>query len=418
MAHSPELLAPAGQPDAGYAALEYGADAVYLGLDRFSARAEAVNFTPDQLAVFTAYAHSLSRRVYLTLNTLVQQKELPAATATLLTAAECGVDGVIVQDAGVARLVRERFPTLRLHASTQMAIHSPAGVAAAARLGFHRVTLARELDLDAIRTIAAGTDLEIECFIHGTLCYSYSGLCLFSSLVHGRSGNRGRCAYTCREAAATSAGPVHPFSLKDLALGERAPDLVRAGVASIKIEGRKKSPLYVAATVDYYRKLLDGRLSPEAAARSEARLKTIFARPWTRLFLDRGRPGDAADPLVVGHRGSRIGTVERLLRTPAGPGFVFTPDLPVERHDGLQIDLPDQPRPYGFGVDHLYRLAGNRPAPIFAGDAGQPLAVALPADAPALRPGLPLYLSASQAVKREFTVSNPKPDRDAGQLPA
>ena len=410
-APKPELLAPAGQPDAGYAALHYGADAVYLGLDRFSARAEAVNFTPDQLAEFAAYAHSLTprRQVYLTLNTLIKQSELAGAAETLLVAAECGVDAVIVQDLGVARVARERFPGLRLHASTQMAIHNLEGALAARDLGYSRVTMARELTLDELRRVAGESGLEVEAFIHGTLCYSYSGLCLYSSMVTGRSGNRGRCVYTCREAADTPHGRTHPFSLKDMALGERVLDLARASVASLKIEGRKKSPLYVAATVDYYRRLLDGRMTPEDAAATEARLRTIFARPWTRLFLDGKHNPRAADPDVVGHRGSRIGTVERLVRTPAGPGIRFTPSMAVERHDGLQIDVPGQAKPYGFPVDNLFRVGGKRPLSVFAGEAGEPLAVALPADAPPLEPGLPLYLSSSQAVKRSYPFSRPKP---------
>ncbi len=410
MPRLPEILAPAGDPDAGYAALHYGADAVYLGLSRFSARAEATNFTPEQLAEFAAYAHSLSprRKVYLALNTLIKQGELAGAAETLAVGRECGVDAVIVQDLGVARLARERFPELELHASTQMAIHNLEGARAAKRLGFGRVTMARELTLEELARIAAGAGLEIEVFIHGTLCYSYSGLCLFSSIATGRSGNRGRCVYSCREAAATPDGMVHPFSLKDMALGGRVLDLARIGVASLKIEGRKKSPLYVGATVDYYRKILDGKTTPESAAAAEAGLRTIFARPWTKLFLDgRDNPG-AADPDVVGHRGSPIGRVEGLVRTPAGPGIRFRPTLAVERHDGLQIDVPGQARPYGFGVDNLYLAKGKRLEPVFAAPADEELAVALPEDAPRLEPGLPLYLASSQAVKRSFPFFRPK----------
>ncbi len=168
-----ELLAPAGQPDAGYAALHYGADAVYCGLAAFSARAEAVNFTPGELALFARHAHSLTpkRRVYLTLNTLLQDAEIGPAIDTMAAALDCGVDALIIQ----------------------MAIHNLDGARAAKRLGFHRVTLARELTLPEIADISANGGAEIECFIHGTLCYSYSGLCLFSSMTTGRSGNRGRC---------------------------------------------------------------------------------------------------------------------------------------------------------------------------------------------------------------------------------
>ncbi len=420
MSRIPEILAPAGEPDAGYAALHYGADAVYLGLARFSARAEATNFTPEQLAEFTAYAHSLAprRRVYLALNTILKQDELAGAVETLSVGRECGVDAVIVQDLGAARLARQHFPELRLHASTQMAVHSLEGARAAGRLGFDRVVMARELTLGELAPVAAGAGLEIEVFIHGTLCYSYSGLCLFSSLAAGRSGNRGRCVYSCREAALTPDGRVHPFSLKDLALGGRVLDLAGIGVSSLKIEGRKKSPLYVGATVDYYRRILDGKMTPEAAAEAEAGLKTIFARPWTRLFLDGRDNPEAADPDVVGHRGSAIGRIEGFVRTPAGPGIRFRPALPVERHDGIQVDLPGQARPFGFGVDNLYQAKGKRLEPVFAAPAGEELAVALPEDAPPLSPGLPLYLSSSQAIKRSFPFFRPKPGEFAPRHPA
>lgn len=415
----PELLAPAGQPDAGYAALHYGADAVYLGLGSFSARAEAVNFTPEELADFAAYAHALPRprKVYLTLNTLVKQAELPSALDTLLVATECSVDAVIIQDLGVARLAREKFPSLELHASTQMAIHSLNGAIYAKKLGFDRVTLARELTLDEVRVIAEQSGIEVETFVHGTLCYSYSGLCLFSSMITGRSGNRGRCVYSCREGAETPAGFQHSFSLKDMALGERVLDFARTGVASLKIEGRKKSPLYVAATVDYYRRILDGRMMPEDLPAYEARLQTIFARPWTRLFLDSRFNPAAADTEVVGHRGAPIGKVEGIARTPAGPAVLFRPELAVERHDGLQVDIPGEARPFGFGVDHLYLMHKGRPESVFAAEAGDLVAAALPDDAPPMTAGPPLYLSSSQAVKRSYPYDRPKPGAFGIRLP-
>ncbi|MDR3077595.1 MAG: U32 family peptidase [Planctomycetota bacterium] len=407
----PELLAPAGGPDAGYAALHYGADAVYLGLARHSARAEAVNFTPEQLAEFAAYAHSLPsrRQVYLALNTLIRQDELPAAAETAALAADCGVDAIIVQDLGVARLIRERFPEIALHASTQMAIHNLAGAEAAAEIGCSRVTLARELTLREVAHIASRSRAETEVFIHGTLCYSYSGLCLFSAMTTGRSGNRGSCAYSCRLAFADPSGRrSHPFSLKDLALGDKILELAEAGVASLKIEGRMKSPTYVAATVDYYRRILDGNASPEERLRLEARLKTIFARPWTRLFFEGKHNPEAADPEIVGHRGSGIGPIEALARTPAGPGIRFRPSLPLERHDGCQIDLPGQSRPFGFALEHLYLAEKGRLKPVFEVPAGAVAAAALPPDAPALAPGLPLYLASSQAVKRDYSFFRPK----------
>lgn len=407
---TPELLAPAGQPESGYAALHYGADAVYLGLNRFSARAEAVNFTANELTAFVAHAHSLAprRNVYLTLNTLVQQRELPAALKTLETAADCNVDAVIVQDWGVVRAIRTYFPHLPVHASTQMAIHNIEGARMARRLGCSRVTLARELSLGEIAAIVDESGIAVETFIHGTLCYAYSGLCLFSSMTTGRSGNRGKCVYSCRGATPGPDGPVHPFSLKDMALGPRVLDLVRKGVTSLKIEGRKKSPLYVAATVDYYRRILDGTLDPDNEQMLADRLKTIFARPWTTLFLDTRHNPDAADIGVVGHRGAPLGTVDNVVQTPAGPAVSLTPRLPVERHDGVQIDLPGQSRPYGFAVDNLYISEGKKLRPVFAAPAGGKVAVALPPDVPPLTPGLSVYLSSSQEVKRSYPVPKPK----------
>ena len=249
---APELLAPAGGPDAGYAALQYGADAVYLGLKAFSARAEADNFDFVALDEFTTYAHSLPRprRVYAAVNTLVQEREFPALRAALGRLAAARVDAAIVQDLGVARVLLADFPEIRLHVSTQMAVHDVETARFFARLGARRVTLARELTLPEIREIAAIPGLEAEFFLHGALCYSYSGLCLFSSHLMGRSANRGRCAYPCRDFFAVDGDPAragHLFSMKDLALWRELPQLFATGVASLKIEGRKKSPLYVAA---------------------------------------------------------------------------------------------------------------------------------------------------------------------------
>jgi putative protease len=196
-----ELMSPAGGPESAYAALHFGADAVYCGLRQFSARADAENFSPEELDALTAYAHSLTprRKVFVTVNTLILQNELPDVVETLGLLADTGVDAVIVQDLGVARIARQHFPELRLHSSTQLAVHNGAGVEALKKLGFARATLARELTLDELRDIAAVPDIETEVFVHGALCYSYSGLCLLSSHVNGRSGNRGKCAYLCRD---------------------------------------------------------------------------------------------------------------------------------------------------------------------------------------------------------------------------
>ncbi len=193
-----ELLSPAGDIESGYGAFAYGADAVYLGLKKFSARATALNFTKEQLIDFTGYAHSLGKKVYVTLNTLLQSKELEEVYESLNACLEAKVDALIIQDLGLAVLVKRDFPELALHASTQMAVHNLAGAVSLKKAGFSRVVLARELSLSEIREISENAGVETEVFIHGALCYSYSGLCLFSSMMTGKSANRGKCTYPCR----------------------------------------------------------------------------------------------------------------------------------------------------------------------------------------------------------------------------
>ena len=414
-----ELLAPAGERAAAYAAFAFGADAVYTGLPRFSARAEAVNLAPRELEEIAVYAHALPRprRVYVTLNTLIRDAELPDLVRTLGLCADCGVDAVIVQDFGVARLARRHFPALRLHASTQMALHNLEGVRAAARLGFRRVTLARELTLDELRSIAKQAPAEVEAFLHGALCYSYSGLCLYSALLRDRSGNRGACAYPCRDtfapvshAQATSdyiykhgqysGGLV--FSMKDLAGGASIHDLAGAGVAALKIEGRKKSPLYVAAAVNYHRKLLDRAFKPGEQEQCAHDLRTIFSRPWTGLYLKSKANRDVIDPGATGHRGTPVGRVEN-----SGRGFLqFRTALPLEVHDGLQVELPGETRPYGFAVEEILLPNGRR---VFEAAPKTLLQVPLPPGAPAIPNGTELFLASSQAVKRRYRFDLPNP---------
>src|SRR5207302_6955324 len=233
------------------------------------------NFTLDEVGEITAYAHSLTprRRVFVTINTLVRADELAELIDDVAALADIGVDALIIQDLGVYHIVRRHFPELELHASTQLAVHNRAGAEALRRLGFQRVVLARELTFEEVRAITAASGIETEVFIHGALCYSYSGLCLFSSQTLGRSGNRGKCAYSCRDSYEVADAPLtlrdgsavqrdprtgFPFSMKDLALPDHLPALRAAGVSCFKVEGRKKSPLYVATTTDYYRRLLDG----------------------------------------------------------------------------------------------------------------------------------------------------------------
>jgi len=400
--------------DSACAAIHYGADAVYLGLKKFSARAEAENLLPAQVDEITAFAHSLSprRKVFVTVNTLVLNHEIPELVENLAAISDIGVDAVIVQDLGVLHIARKYFPNLALHASTQMAVHNLAGAQAVRELGFRRVTLARELTLSEIRTIAQKSELEVEVFLHGALCYSYSGLCLYSSMLRGGSGNRGRCNYPCRDSFLTESGEkCFPFSMKDIALPDELQSLREAGVISFKIEGRKKSPLYVAATTAYYRKMIDGK--PGAAERKqyEDDIKTIFSRPWTNLYIKSESNRDTVDSEIVGHRGAAIGKVLGVINPNSKmPKLLFKTERAIERHDGLQVDLPG--RPFGFPIDTLFLMPpdgkGNGKT-VFEAPAGSTVQVILPADHPVLPKGSTIYSSSSQAVKRRYTFTRPKP---------
>ena len=289
-----EILAPAGSFDSMKAAVAAGADAVYMGGSRFGARAYAEN--PDEMGMLEAinYVHLHGRQLYMTVNTLVKEDEMDDLYDYLLPYYQAGLDAVIVQDMGVFSYIREHFPDLPVHASTQMTITGPEGAALMTRMGAVRIVTARELSLEEIRRIYQETGVEIESFVHGALCYCYSGQCLFSSLIGGRSGNRGRCAQTCRlpfdvlrqldennpnenSNKKKENGVLNPgdskyvLSLKDLCTLDILPDILEAGVYSLKIEGRMKSPRYTAGVVRLYRKYVD-------------------------LYLKNGRKGYRVDP--------------------------------------------------------------------------------------------------------------------------
>jgi putative protease len=427
-----ELLSPAGGLDAAFAAFHFGADAVYLGLKKFSARAEAENFTLEELDEIVAYAHQLSpkRRVFVTINTLIRQDELAELLDALASLVEIGVDAVIVQDLGVYHAIRRWFPQLELHGSTQMAVHNQAGAVTLRNLGFQRVVLARELTFEEVHDITSTAGVETEVFIHGALCYSYSGLCLFSSQLLGRSGNRGKCAYSCRDSYEVAGAPLtlrdgspvkrdpragFPFSMKDLALPDHLPALRAAGVSCFKIEGRKKSPLYVATTTDYYRRLIDGNLAPEERPEIEAELQAVFSRPWTRLFVQSHKDKEVADRDTVGHRGAYVGKVAAV----RDERVRFRTQRALQKHDGLQVDLPVLGKPYGFAIDKMYVAAkkGDKPAEVFEAPADTLVEVALPADHPELPVGAPVYQSSSQAVKQKYRVQRPKPGLWHGRKP-
>jgi len=310
--NKPELLAPAGSLESFFAAMEKGADAVYAGLRDFSARARAKNFTLAQMERMLAYAHAHGRRIYITLNTLVKEKELPQLVDTLSALAGMRADGVIVQDLAVARLVAKHFPSIPLHASTQMTIHNTPGVQMLHELGFQRAVLARELALDEVGAIAAATPVEIEVFVHGALCFSISGQCFFSSYLGGHSGNRGRCAQPCRRLYGHRGKEGHYFSTSDLSAIDMLPELTRAGVKSLKIEGRMKSAEYVASVVEAYRLVLDApeRKRPEALKEAKEMLKFSFGRTPTKGFLASQQPDDIANPWQKGGTGRFVGQIK------------------------------------------------------------------------------------------------------------
>lgn len=278
-----EILAPAGSYASFRAALAAGADAVYAGGSRFGARAYADNFTQEELILAIKEAHLFGRKFYLTVNTLLKDKEITELYPYLSPLYEAGLDAVIVQDVGVLEYVRQYFPGMDIHASTQMTITGAYGAAFLEEQGVARVVPARELSLQEIRQIHDKTGLEIECFVHGALCYCYSGQCLLSSMIGGRSGNRGQCAQPCRLPYSAGGEKKYYLSPKDICTLEIIPDLVEAGIDSFKIEGRMKKPEYVAAVTAMYRKYTDlylheGRKGYHVSPKDKEMLMDLYNR--------------------------------------------------------------------------------------------------------------------------------------------
>ncbi len=368
----PELLAPAGSLESFFAALEKGADAVYAGLRDFSARARAKNFTLAQMERMLAYAHAHGRRLYVTLNTLVKEKELPSLVDTLAALAGMGADGVIVQDMAVARLVRNHFPSIPLHASTQMTIHNTPGVQMLHELGFERAVLARELALDEVASIVRATPVEIEVFVHGALCFSISGQCFFSSYLGGHSGNRGRCAQPCRRLYEHRGKQGHYFSTNDLSTIDMIPDLARAGVASLKIEGRMKSAEYVANVVEAYRLVLDSSEHTQADSIKAAKeiLKFSFGRTPTKGFLASPQPDDITNPWQKGGTGRFVGQV----KTIQGSRLTFESRDTIHIGDRLRVQPKSDMAGQAWTVRELFQ---NR-RPVMESRPGTPVEVVTP----------------------------------------
>jgi len=341
----PELLAPAGGPDALVAAVNNGADAVYLGLSDLNARRGASNFDLESLARACRFAHLRGVRVYLTANVLIMPEEMSWALQLVDAAWAAGVDAVIVQDLGLLRVLRAVLPDVRIHASTQINAHDPMTVRVLAEAGVSRVTLAREVSLEEIREIVAGAPVEVEAFVHGALCFSYSGQCLMSSAIGGRSANRGLCAQPCRlqyslvgddgEAAKTVGR--HLLSPKDSAAIEHLGELVRAGVHALKIEGRMKAPEYVAIVVGVYRSALNRAVDdPEGFSVTAAEwslLEEAFSRGFTDAYLLGTSGNELMSYMRPNNRGVPVGRV-----TAAGPGWAEVGlDRALESEDVIEF---------------------------------------------------------------------------------
>ena len=339
----PELLAPAGNMECLHAAVTAGANAVYLGLDEFNARRNAENFTLKTLPAACDYAHLRGVSIYVTMNIEILPDEIVRAVDMAHRAWRAGADALIVQDIGLAAELHRLFPEIPVHASTQMNIHNAAGVVAAAQLGVTRVTLARELSLAEISELAqvAGElGMEVECFAHGALCICYSGQCLMSSMIGGRSANRGLCAQACRlpyelfsedREEPLPASGEHLLSPRDLCTIDLLDDMAAAGVASLKIEGRMKSPDYVHAVVSVYREVLD---SGSAASESQkARLSEAFSRGFTTAYLEGQRGNDIMSYGRPNNRGVFAG---RVMRVEDGVAYV-APEVLLHEGDVLEF---------------------------------------------------------------------------------
>jgi len=318
--HKPELLSPAGDWDALRAAVANGADAVYFGLTKYSARQRATNFSRDELPETIAYLHAHNVRGYVAMNTHIFSDELAEAAEVAAAIAQAGADAAIVQDLGLVRLIRRLAPTLPIHASTQMTLTEPRGIEFVRGLGIERVILARELSIAEIGRIRQATPMPLEVFVHGALCMSYSGQCLASEALWGRSANRGQCAQACRlpyrlivDGRTRDLGDCrYPLSTQDLAAYDRIADLVRLGVAGFKIEGRLKSAPYVAAATQVYRAAIDAALAGRPfrlPQRGGQALAQSFSRGFTHGHLDGVRRGDLVHGRMPKSLGIFIGTV-------------------------------------------------------------------------------------------------------------
>ncbi|AEI38809.1 DUF3656 domain-containing U32 family peptidase [Paenibacillus mucilaginosus] len=343
-----ELLAPAGDWDCLRAAVANGADAVFFGVEKFNARARAHNFHTDELPDIMSFLHRYGVKGFLTFNILVFEEELESAKELIEACIDAGVDAVIVQDLGLVKMIRELSPDFPIHGSTQMTITSPEAVEFTKPFDIERVVLGRENNLKQIKTIGDQAKLPMEVFVHGALCVSYSGQCLTSEMWGGRSANRGECAQACRLPYDLMVDGEHKpmgdiaylLSPKDLAALELVPELIEAGVTSFKIEGRLKSPEYVANVVSKYRKAIDRYFDGENPRPTKEELRELeqsFSRGFTHGFLEGTNNKQLVEGTYPKSRGVYLGRVKQILRD----GVVCELEAPLKRGDGIVFDAGD-----------------------------------------------------------------------------
>jgi putative protease len=349
--HKPELLAPAGSKEALIAAVENGADAVYFGGPAFSARHDAA-LTHDELEWAIDYAHINKTKAYVTVNTLIKDLELEEASGYLQFLCNAGADAVLVQDIGILRLLQDQLPQLPVHASTQMTIHNVEGVQFLENMGVKRIVLARELSLDEIRRIKSRTNTEIEVFIHGALCFSYSGQCLFSSMTGERSGNRGYCSQPCRRKYTIDGAKGHLLSPKDLNISEHIGRLIESGIDSFKIEGRLKHPEYVAGVVRIYRNLIERYFEKPADFQvsydEKHTLRQLFNRGFTKGYFFNNPGSDLMSRQQAHNQGTYLGQVVKY--DPERKFAYIHIEQPLRIGDGIGI----QGRGTGTTVRSMY----------------------------------------------------------------
>ncbi|HBQ63355.1 MAG TPA: hypothetical protein DD727_00190 [Clostridiales bacterium] len=414
-----ELLAPAGNLESFHAAIENGADAVYLGMKKFSARSAAENFEGSELPFLFRFAHIRGVRVYLAINTLLMDNELDECVSLAGEAKSAGVDGVIVQDPGLANRLQNQYPELPLHASTQMTIRDAEGAKLMRELGFKRVILARELSRQDIESISTIPGIETEVFVHGARCVCYSGQCHMSRLIGGRSGNRGSCAQPCRQLWSLDGDPGqrgYLLSMKDLCLLPQMHTLCRSGVTSLKIEGRMKTPEYVATVTGIYRKYLDlAAQMPEGAPwplpdmeRDLFRLMQIFNRGFTEGYYSRVTSSEMASLQKPKNHGIRVGTVTavfaavRNIEASLSDSIPGDPGPALSIGDGIEVWNGENENP-GTIISYLR----TRQGPVEQVPGG--VTVRIGDLSGHIIPGMPLYRTSSKNLNREAKTSYLRP---------